>query len=233
MQILTEAIVLHLAKYSDKASILHLYTMDQGRLALMVHGLHSKTGKLTAGILEPLMHIEIEANLQPNRTIQTLKTAHLKYVPRQIRTDMNRRTVSMFIAEILYRTLRYPLSDPLLFQYLTNLIYQLDCTPNPENLHLQFLLNFMQYIGISPDLSGDEPWLDMQDGELTPIRPKHGQYFTEEETALLKSLETTEEILVSRTLRQALLHKLCQYYELHIADFRQPKSLQVLETLFD
>ena len=82
-------------------------------------------------------------------------------------------------------------------------------------------------------MTGDEPWLDMQDGELTPIRPKHGQYFTEEETALLKSLETTEEILVSRTLRQTLLHKLCQYYELHIADFRQPKSLQVLETLFD
>lgn len=233
MHIQTEGIVLHLAKYSDKASILHLYTLDGGRLPLMVYGLHSKTGKAAAGILEPLMHIEIEANIQPNRQIHQLKTAHLKYVPQSIRTDMKKRAVAMFMAEVLYRTLQHPLSDPQLFGYLTELIRNLDESASPENLHICFLLHFMQYMGITPDLEGQGKLLDMQTGELTSICPLHKDYFSQEETNLLKALEMTDRVVIGRGQRQALLEKLCHYYELHLTEFQIPKSLGVLEALWD
>ncbi len=233
MEITDEAIVLHLSKYSDKASILHVYTRQYGRMAYMVYGLHSKSGKARAAVFEPMAHIEITANHTPNKQIQQLKEAHLQFIAPQTRTNMSRRTVSLFVAEILYRTLLHPMADEPLFRWLTETIQQLETTNTPENLHLHFLLQLTEYLGITPMLDESGILLDMHSGELVSYKPLHTDYFSQQETQYLHTLLNHAPITLQREERQILLTKLCRYYELHITDFQTPKSLAILEALFD
>ncbi len=207
MFITDKAIVLHLSKYSDKASILHVYTQQFGRMAYMVYGLHSKAGKVRAAVFEPMNLIEITANHVPNKSIQQLQSAHLLFVPNETRTDMIRRSVSLFMAEILYRTLLYPMADEPLFAWLNTQVKALEHDAAPENVHVRFLVQLTEYLGIMPDFEEQEPiWSD---------------------------LYSTTEVHLTRQERQSLLRKLCRYYELHIADFQTPASLAILETIFD
>ncbi len=241
MEITDEAIVLHLSKYSDKASILHVYTRQHGRMAYMVYGLHSKSGKARAAVFEPMAHIEITANHTPNKQIQQLKEAHLHFIAPETRTDMRRRTVSLFLAEILYRTLLHPMADEPLFAWLVEQIQALEQTAEPENLHLHFLLGLTEFLGITPMLDESGVILDMHSGELVSYKPLHSDYFSQEETDYLKTLVPitpsiqggSTPLILTRKGRQSLLEKLCRYYELHITDFQTPKSLAVLEELFD
>lgn len=233
MEITDEAIVLHLSKYSDKASILHVYTRQYGRVAYMVYGLHSKSGKARAAVFEPMAHIELTANHTPTKQIQQLKEAHLHFVAPATRTDMRRRSVSLFLAEILYRTLLHPMADEPLFAWLTDVIQSLEATDAPENVHLSFLLGLTEYLGITPMLDESGVILDMHSGELVSYKPLHTDYFSQQETTYLHSLLNQETLTLKRDERQSLLAKLCRYYELHITDFQTPKSLAILEELFD
>ncbi len=233
MEITDEAIVLHLSKYSDKASILHVYTRQYGRMAYMVYGLHSKSGKARAAVFEPMAHIELTANHTPNKQIQQLKEAHLHFIAPATRTDMRRRSVSLFLAEILYRTLLHPMADEPLFAWLTDVIHSLEATDTPENVHLSFLLGLTEYLGITPMLDELGVILDMHSGELVSYKPVHTDYFSQQETTYLHTLLNEEALTLTREERQSLLGKLCRYYELHITDFQTPKSLAILEELFD
>ena len=57
----------------------------------------------------------------------------------------------MFVAEILYRTLRHPMEDTVLFDYLASIVHELDTTPQPENLHIRFLVGLAALLGFGID----------------------------------------------------------------------------------
>ncbi len=210
-----QGIVLHLSKYSDRASILHLFTQEHGRMALMVYGLHGKQGKVRAALFEPLARIEVIVSGSSAGKMPTVKEAHLVQVANQTRTDMCRRAVALFMAEILFRSLTFPMTDETLFLWLEEQLLEVETNPHPENLHLIFLLQLAEHLGIMPDLS--EP----------------SDSFSLQETILLQQVLDNASFSLSRTARQSLLEKLCRYYELHITDFQQPASLAVLEAVFD
>lgn len=144
----TEAIVLSLQPYNDKAHILHAFTRKSGRINYIVYGIGRKK---SAAQYAPLSLVELTADMQPNRSFQTLRQTRLTYIPTQLPTDLRRRTVALFLAEILYRTLRHPMEDPALFDYLSDMTQELDTTPNPENLHIRFLVGLAAQMGFGID----------------------------------------------------------------------------------
>lgn len=144
----TEAIVLSLQPYNDKAHILHAFTRAGGRVNCMVYGLGRKK---SAAQYSPLSLVELTADMQPNRQFQTLRQARLLYTPTQLPTDFRRQTVAIFLAEVLFRTLRHPMEDPELFLYLTSVVRELDNTPEPENLHIRFLVGLATLLGFGID----------------------------------------------------------------------------------
>lgn len=225
----TQAIVLHLQKYNDKTSILHTYTQDAGRVQYIVH--ITKKNNLMAQ-LQPLSIIEIEANtLGTSSQLPHIKSVRLVQVPQD--TDIRRLTVSIFIAEILYKILRHPLPDQPLFDYLVQTIQDLNTSATIENCHLQFMITLTNYLGIMPNIDAEADWLDMQTGLTTATKPAHKDFFDKVEIQLLNALSFSTDVNISRATRQQLLDKLCRYYELHLNDFYIPKSLDILKELFD
>ena len=148
------AIVLTTNKYSDTGSIVHLYTPDQGRVQCVVYGNKLK------GVLRPLSIIEYSSSRRNNAPLQmqTLSSASLAYTPTLLSYDVLRQCVAMFIAELLTYTLRHPMSDQPLFDWLCNCIYSLDKEEDISNLHIEILLDYAVYLGIGIDEEEHPDW---------------------------------------------------------------------------
>ncbi|MBR1808992.1 MAG: DNA repair protein RecO [Paludibacteraceae bacterium] len=234
MKTTTQAIVIHLAKYSDKAAILHVYTKQFGRMAYIVYGINGKKRSSLLAATEPFSLVEIEVNHSAGRDIQTLVSINMIYVPVSTLSDIRRRTIAVFLSEILMRTLRHPEPDSTLFDFLSSAVHYLDSTPYPENMHLKFLLKFTYFLGIMPSLDDRRKMLDIPSGLLvdSPISDI-SNCFSVEETNLLIDILSDENVIISRNVRQSLLTKLCRYYECHLTDFVTPKSLDILYEVYD
>lgn len=187
-------IVLSLTKFSDTGSIVHLYTSEQGRMQYAIYGNKYK------GILRPLSIVEFTANHRNNapNQLSTLSDCQLLFINSQLATDIQRQCVAMFIAEVLISTLRHPMNDQPLFDWLCEVIKHLDVDTDISNLHLHFLLEYANHLGIGIDDTEHPDWY-----ELPTSRKERQQrlrelciYYTEhiEDFRQPKSLEVLMEV---------------------------------------
>ena len=148
------AIVLNIARYSDTGSIVHLYTAEHGRMQYAVYGNKLK------GVLRPLSVIEYTSTRRNNAPTQmgTLSSASLLYPLQRLTIDVQRQCVAMFVAEVLASTLRHPMSDQPLYDWLCEVIQHLDKDEEISNLHLRFLLDYATYLGIGIDDTEHPEW---------------------------------------------------------------------------
>ena len=126
----TDAIVLSLQPYSDKAHILHAYTRAGGRVNYKVYGLGRKN---SAEKYSPLSVVQLTTDER------SVRTAQLTYTPRTLTTDPYKRTIALFIAEVLSHVLRHPMVDEPMYDFIAQAVEELDRTDEPQNFHLQFL----------------------------------------------------------------------------------------------
>lgn len=148
------AIVLNITRYSDTGSIVHLYTAEHGRMQYAVYGNKLK------GVLRPLSVIEYTSTRRNNAPTQmgTLSSASLLYPLQRLTIDVQRQCVAMFVAEVLASTLRHPMSDQPLYDWLCEVIQHLDQDAEISNLHLRFLLDYATYLGIGIDDTEHPEW---------------------------------------------------------------------------
>lgn len=188
------AIILSLTKYSDTGSIVHLYTAEQGRMQYAVYGNKLK------GILRPLSIIGFTSTKRNNAPAQmgTLSSATLLYTPQRLSIDVQRQCVAMFMAEVLVLTLRHPMSDQPLFDWLCEVIQHLDKDDNITNLHIQFLIEYANFLGIGIDDTEYPEWFTMPSSRIERQQRLRALclYYSEhiEEFSTPKSLDVLMEV---------------------------------------
>ena len=191
---MSSAIVLNLTRYSDTGSIVHLFTAEQGRMQYVVYGNKYKA------LLRPLSIIEYAATRRQNAPAQlgTLSSVALLQTAQVISTDVRRQCVAMFIAEVLINTLRHPMGDRPLFDWLCQIIQQLNEGEEISNLHLYFLLEYATYLGIGIDDTEHEGWFiaPQNRSERQQRLRELMQYYDEhiEDFRLPKSLDVLMEV---------------------------------------
>lgn len=136
----TDAIVLSLQPHSDKAHILHAYTRASGRVNYMVYGLGRKN---TAGKYSPLSIVQLTADER------SIRSAQLSFVPMTTVTDPYKRTIALFISEVLYHVLRHPMPDEPMFDFIAQAIQALDEAEEPQNFHIDFLIGLAAKLGFA------------------------------------------------------------------------------------
>ena len=196
--------------------MLHLYTRSHGRMQFLVYGRHSRTKK--GVILEPMTLLDIEAVLHDNNSLGQMRECSLAYVPKALLLDNSRRCVALFISEILCRTLTHPQQDERLFDFLADTIRELDTCPDPQNVHLRFLVAYAEQLGFAIDFSDPA-------NQYLNSSPKLGE-------VAHSAGGVCSSATLNTTSRRALLHALLGYYATHIPDFTMPNSLPVLEAVF-
>ena len=144
----TDAIVLSLQPQSDKAHVLHAYTRAGGRINYMVYGLGRKHA---IGIYTPLSIVRITASY-PQSGMPVVKEATLSpfaYNHSPLYADPYKRTIALFLSEVLFHVLRHPMEDEPMYNFIAQAIDQLNRTDKPQNFHLHFLIGLAAQLGFA------------------------------------------------------------------------------------
>lgn len=238
MLITTNAIVLSKLRYRDNDLIVKCYTQHYGVLSFLLRGvLKSKKGLSRTAYFQLLSQLQLEIVYNPNRTLHTIKETKISQLYSSLHTNIPKSAIVMFLSEVLSNTLKEEEPNDTLFSYLETTLLWLDTQNEYSNFHLLFLLKLTKYLGFYPEKTRvDFPFFNLQDGKFQS--KLLGPYtISGNNLNLLKQLlDTTfgelSQLKINSKQRQTFLNTMLQYYELHLGDFKKPKSLQILNQIF-
>ena len=236
----TIGIVLHQVKYNDESVIVNIYTLQHGNMGFLVKMPRQKRSNVRTLLLRPLNILELDFDFRPNLSLQRIRDMKLHVSYESLPYEPVKGTLALFLSEFLYHTLRNEMENPPLFKYLCNSLQWLDRSQKGlPNFHLVFLLRLTRFLGFWPNVLDYRKGrvFDMREAAMTDTLPLHSQYLNTEESSLLPFLlrmdyATMHLFRFSRSQRAEVLDRLIDYYRMHIPEFPELKSLDVLRTVF-
>lgn len=234
----TNAIVLSSLKYGDTSLIVKCFTEIEGVKTYLIRGvLKPKKKGIKAAYFQPLTQLKIVANHNNKNTLNSIKEVQVINPYKTIHTDIVKQSVVFFLSEILSNSIQEEEQNTTLYKYLETAFIWLDVHHNVPNFHLLFLLNLSGFLGFYPDLSEKhKQGFNLLDGNFSDnIQDKnviHNNDFYQFKKLLGINFDAIENVSYSKQERQLVLQMIIQYFQLHLGNFRKPKSLQVLETVF-
>ena len=230
----SRALVLNQLMYDDNKLIVKMYTEQMGTVSYLAY--KSKDRKKQNRIPLPMSLVEVlgeekrKGHLHYIKEVKLLETEPLPF-------HLAKSAVSMFLNEILYRLLVDIGEDGRLFHFLYNSLsgfHHQDFTPD---FHLRFLVALMQELGFSPqnNYSESSPIFNVESGSFEPMlaEDKEHLFLSHLFFQLLSQglFPQKAENTLSSHCRNKLLDIILKYYTLHIADFSNIKSHEVLKTV--
>src|ERR671928_1364065 len=116
----TEAVVLRTFRFGEADRVLHLYTLDRGRVGALAKGVRRTTSRVGAR-LEPLSHVELMLH-QGSGELQTVTGVQLVRSHRTAREDSYRLAVGLVGAEAMLRLFTEQERNARAFQALTRFL---------------------------------------------------------------------------------------------------------------
>ncbi len=237
--ITTKAIVVRTIKFGDTSLIVKCFTKDDGVKSYLLRGiLKSRKGKLKVAYFQPLTQLLITANHNSKGTLNTIKEAHVIHPYESIPFSVVKQAIIMFLSEVLSNIIQEEEENTPLYDYVEASLIWLDTHNSVANFHLLFLLNLSRFLGFYPDISNKElNGFNLLEGNFTTsIHDK--LIVVESQLASFKKLlginfDAIHTISFSKQERQTILKIIIRYFELHLEGFKKPRSLDVLETVFD
>lgn len=238
MLVKTNAIVLSKIKYGDHDVIVKCYTKNRGIVSYLLRGvLKSKKSNSKIAYYQPLSQLEIEENYRANQSLHYITDVKLSITYQSMHTNILKGAIVMFLSEVLSATLKEEEANASLYEFLETALQWLDHETDFSNFHLLFLLELAKHLGFYPDASkSDFPYFNLRSGSFES-KPETPYTISGENLKLLKLLlgikfDGLNTVKLHSTQRQSFLNLLLLYFDLHLSDFRKPKSLQVFNEVF-
>lgn len=241
MIVKTEAIVIRTVKYADSKVIVDMFSRDEGYLSFSVKFANSSKGRLHRQFFQPLTLLYIEADVNERQQLHKLREATIAHPYRTLTLDMDKLSISIFISEFLYYTLRGETCNPRLFEFVSDSLVWLDtATSSVYNFHLVFLIKTSLFLGFYPNVSdynsGD--WFDLRNACFVSTKPNHKEYLIPDEACRIQTIMRMNYanghlFKMSRHDRKRLLEVILDFYRIHIPNFQKMKSLDIISDIYD
>jgi DNA repair protein RecO (recombination protein O) len=153
----TEAVVLRSFRLGEADRVLHLYTLERGRVGAVAKGVR-KTRSRFGGRLEPLSHVDLVLH-RGSGELETVTGAQLLRSHHEAREDYYRLSVGLIGAEAMLRLFSEQEANERAFAALTRFLDLLDGTPHAvdrpalDPLGLAFQLKLLWLSGYLPHLT--------------------------------------------------------------------------------
>lgn len=210
-----ELVVLGSTKTGERSLVLHTLSREYGRRGFLV-----TVGKHTSpALFFPLNILEAEIVPNPKSTLWRARGLQSRDPLNGIRSDLRKNAMSLFLSEVLMRTLRDGTPDNGLYDWAVRSILTLDSlTDGFPNFHVRFLLELASVLGFRPTAEGLAP-------------------FAGEDWKVLNrfiAADPGESLLIPMTgdARTRVCRALLQYLEYHTESAIHVRSLDVLSELF-
>ena len=236
----TRAIVLHSFKYGESKLIVELLTVSHGRMSCIATLSKSPRAGLKKQCFQPLFIVEAVIDVRQRARLQRIKEARVAVPYATIPFEPTKLAVAMFLAEFMRCATRgEPLDEPA-FAYVENSLRWLDgCTGSTANFHLVFMMRMARFLGFYPNTDGYRPGcrFDLRASCFSTDAPMHADCLPPEEsqriTMLLRMNYPTMHLYkMTRAERNRMADVILRYYQIHMPDFPELKSLAVLKELF-
>lgn len=236
-----EGIVLRTRKYSDGLMIADIYTAQHGRMAFLLPVSHSKRSRVRCVLFQPLSMLSFTASVKASSTLSRISEVSPYSMYSSIPNDVVKSSIALYLAELLTYALRESDKDESLFAFLDRSFALFDSLEHGyADFHLVFMVQLLRFLGIYPNVEDYTPgcYFDLAQGCMTRDYPSHPHFLVPADTASFMELlctgyESMHRLSLNRKLRGEYLATLAAYYRLHIPDFPELKSADVLRELFD
>jgi DNA repair protein RecO (recombination protein O) len=223
----TTAIVLHQIKYGESGIIVTFYTEKYGRLAGMVHGVRSRHPRNPAPYFQPLSLLEIGLNHKQNKELQNIREVACPIPYQSIPFDPLKSTIALFLAEVLYLSLREEENNPAMFSFIFHSLQIFDNMQHNSLFHHWFMFHLTRFLGFSAQEQIMGSWNE----------PSVFQVMSEDALNVLNQIAKNnsgppDPLSLPRNARNEILERLIRYYSLHIEAFSRMKSYAVLQEVF-
>lgn len=239
MVITTKAVVISSIKYGDSDIIVRCYTASSGLKSYLLRGLlKSKKGKLKNSYFQPLTLLEIEAVHKDKGNLERIKEAKISIPLIELHTQIIKSSLVIFLAEVLNNALQESHEDLALYQFLENSLVWLDHAEQFSNFHILFLLKLSMYLGFYPDsTTSSQSFFNLAEGKFQEYNDGkycvHGKHVECLKEFFGIDFEAISRIKPTKIIRLEILNLLLVYYQLHLQSFKKPKSLLVLNKIFE
>jgi len=206
----------------------------------MVPKSKSKSTKVHKSLFTPLSILEMETEHKPTRDIQRIREVRTLYPLYSISGNMIKTSIALFLSEFLSRVLRETDEHQFIFQYLSDSILILEESEKGlANYHLVFILKLTRFLGFYPNFENynEGDFFDMSNGIFVSRQPLHKHYVNRYDSKALSLLsrinyENMSYFRFSREERVSIINRMLEYYRIHLHDFQNLKSLDVLHEIF-
>lgn len=235
----TKGIVLRTIKYGETSIIVTIFTNQFGIQTYLVNAVRTqKKSGSKAAMFQPAAILELEVYHNELKGLQRIKEYEWAYLYKAVFADVIKNSIALYIVELLQKILKQPEPHAELFDFCEDILLQLDQSDHriTANLPLFFSLQLPAFFGfkMNNNYSQENKYTDLQEGFFCAEQPTHPFFLDENLSAITSELlrvmhpEELNEIKLNKETRRMLLSKYEDYYRLHIPDFGQLKSLQVL-----
>jgi DNA repair protein RecO (recombination protein O) len=241
MQHKTRGIVLHSLGYNDTYSITLIYTEEFGRISYLTAKSKSRKTKAPKSLFHALAVLDLEVDHQNLRDIQRIKEARTHISLFSLLNNPVKSAISIFLAELMSKVIKEIQPNKALFEYLLQSIQILELTEESSaNFHLVFMIGLSRFLGSYPDATGYKKgmFFDLQNGVFVSYKPFHPHFLNPDESLVFFNLlrmtyENMNTFRFSRLERQAIINRMLEYYRLHLTNFPEIKSLEILHAVFE
>ena len=236
MTVDSNGIVLKHTLFGDNDIIVKILTENLGLISFMVKG-GKKSNKRK--YLQPLMIVSISFKYNIKRNIQYLNKITLKEVTSEILNNPQKSIISLFLCEIISKSLKEGSEDKEAYDFLFNQILWLNKKNNSIlNFDVWFLAHFSKILGISPN------FYDVNKNSVKYFNPESGSFSDSTESRnwdhnkslILFNLLNIEadklkDFHLNNNLTKFVLKELIHYYDYHLNNLNLNKCLDVYNSL--
>ncbi len=241
MEYNNRGIILHSSPYGENGLIVYMFTQSRGRMSYFLRT--AKNGKLTIGsnrvVLQPFSSLDFIESVSSDQSQIRIKEAHRSIINSSTIFDIRKSTISLFLAEFIYRVVKEESPNEQLFEFIYNSIAILDTMDEGvSNFHLFFLAKMTQHIGFFPQTNWQEgSYFDIALGRFTLTRPLNHSHVEPDLAAILYNILTIsisdlKNIKIVRSQRVEIIRALIAYYEHHNGTRYKIASLEMMGELF-
>jgi len=239
MLIKTRGIVLSYLKYRETSIIARIYTERLGVQSYVVNGVRKAKPPGRIALFQPFTLLELVAYVARGSSSLTRLAEYRCAEPlTTLPYEVQKSSVVLFLSEVLGRAVREEEQNEPLFQFLHDAILAFDHqTAGAENFALTFLLRLATYLGFGVGsgaeltdqviMAGHAPTSKGATGPATLRLREFEGYFDE----LLH--QPAPSTIPNGRVRHELLNVLIRYYQLHIEQLGEIRSLEILSQVLN
>lgn len=239
----TKGIVLRVVKYGEASLIVSIYTELFGMQTYIVNGVRraGKKGHGRANLFQPSSILDLVVYQNDLSNLQRLREFKWNYLYQTLQFDIRKNTVTLFMVELLQKTLKQPEHNEQLYYFMEDAFIHLDRSSDQAvaNFPLFFALHLSFFSGfrITDNYSSGKCILDLQEGNFVADYPSHPRFLEGQLSYITSQLlkirvpSELEQLSLNAEIRRNLLQAYQDFYALHIQDFGSMRSIKVLQEI--